>query len=78
MWMTQKNISNIQKRERAGICMRLGTEDSTEESGRDLPSGSVVKTSPTNARAAGLIPGWGTKIPHALWSKNQNISEAIL
>ena len=44
----------------------------------DLPGGSAVKTSPSNARGAGLIPGWGTKIPYALWSKKQNITEAIL
>ena len=40
---------------------------------RDFPGGPAVKTSPSNAGAVGLIPGWGTKIPHALWSKNQNI-----
>ena len=27
----------------------------------DFPGGSVVKTPPF------LIPGWGTKIPHAMW-----------
>ena len=25
----------------------------------------MVKTPPSNAGGAGLIPGWGTKIPHA-------------
>ena len=63
--------------ESAGICMRLG-RDYTEESRRDLPGGSVVKTSSSNVRGAGLIPGRGTKIPPALWSRNQNITEAIL
>ena len=37
----------------------------------DLSGGSVVKTSPSNAKGAGLILGWGTKIPYALWSKKQ-------
>ena len=32
---------------------------------RDLPGGSVVKTSPSKAGGVGSIPGWGTKIPHA-------------
>ena len=32
---------------------------------RDLLGGPVVKTLPSNAGGAGLIPGWGTKIPHA-------------
>ena len=43
-------------------------------------SGSlVIKTSPSNAGDMGWIPGWGTRIPHALTPKSQNIkSEAIL
>ena len=28
---------------------------------------------PPSARGVGSIPGWGAKIPHALWPKNQNI-----
>ena len=31
----------------------------------DFPGGSVVKNLPSNAGDAGLIPGQGTKIPHA-------------
>ena len=38
----------------------------------DLPGGPVVKT---NSRGAGSIPGWGAKIPHASWPKNQNIKQ---
>ena len=33
---------------------------------RDFPKGPVVKTAST-AGAAGLIPGWGTKILHSVW-----------
>ena len=32
----------------------------------DFPSGPVVKTLPSNAGGVGSIPGWGTKIPHAV------------
>ena len=32
-----------------------------------------LKTLPSNAGSTGSIPGWGAKIPHALWPKNQNI-----
>ena len=32
---------------------------------RDFPGGPVVKNPPSNAGDAGLIPGQGTKIPHA-------------
>ena len=39
----------------------------------DFPGSPVVKTSPSNAGGVGSIPGWGAKIPHGLWPKNQNI-----
>ena len=32
----------------------------------DFPGGPVVKNPPSNARDAGSIPGWETKIPHAV------------
>ena len=41
----------------------------------EFPGGPVVKTSPSNIRHVDLIPDQGTKIPHALWSKNQNIKQ---
>ena len=33
---------------------------------RDVPGGPGVENLPSNARDAGLIPAWGTRIPHAL------------
>ena len=33
---------------------------------RDFPGGPMVKNLPCNAGDAGLIPGQGTKIPHAV------------
>ena len=42
---------------------------------RDFPGGPVVKTSPSSAGGAGLIPGPGAKIPHASRPKNQNIKQ---
>ena len=38
-----------------------------------FPGGPVVKTLPSNAGGAGSNPHQGTKIPHALWTKKQNI-----
>ena len=32
----------------------------------DFPGGPGVKNPPSNAGDAGLIPGWGTKVPHAV------------
>ena len=42
---------------------------------RDFPGGPVVKTSSSNARGEGSIPGWGARIPHASRPKNQNIKQ---
>ena len=33
---------------------------------RDFPGGPVVKSLPCHAGDTGLIPGWGTKIPHSV------------
>ena len=33
---------------------------------RESPGGPVVKNLPCNAGGTGLIPGWVTKIPHAM------------
>ena len=35
----------------------------------DFPGSPVLKTSPSTAGGVGSIPGWGTKIPHALQPK---------
>ena len=32
----------------------------------------MVKTLPSSVEGAGSLPGWGTKIPHASQTKNQN------
>ena len=37
---------------------------------RDFPGSPVVKTLHSSARGTGLIPGQGTKIPHASQPKN--------
>ena len=31
----------------------------------------MVETLPSNTEDAGMIPGWGAKLPYALWPKNQ-------
>ena len=42
--------------------------------GQDFPSGPVVKNPPSSAGDAGLIPGWGTKIPHAAGQLSPRVS----
>ena len=39
-----------------------------------VPSGPVNKNSPSNAGESGLIPGWGTKIPHALGQLSRRVT----
>ena len=38
----------------------------------DFPGSPMIQTLPSSAGGAGSIPGWGAKIPHASWLKNQN------
>ena len=38
---------------------------------RDFPGGPVVKTLPSSAGGAGLIPGQGARVPHASWPKKK-------
>jgi len=42
----------------------------------DFPGGPVVKNPPCNAGDMGLIPGWGTKIPHAAGQLNLSTATA--
>ena len=39
--------------------------------GGSSPGCPVVKTLPSNAEGAGSIPGWGSKVPHALEPKKK-------
>ena len=39
---------------------------------QEFPGGAVVRTLHFQCRGRGLIPGLGTKIPHATWH-NQNL-----
>ena len=41
----------------------------------DFPGNPVVKTLPSNAESVDFSPGWGTKIAHASWPKNQDIKQ---
>ena len=44
---------------------------------KDLPEGPVVKTSPSNAEDAGLIPVWETKIPYASGAAKKEINTTL-
>ena len=43
----------------------------------DFPGSLVVKTPPSNAEGASLIPGWRAKIPRALQPKKHNTEETL-
>ena len=44
---------------------------------RDFPGGPVVKNLPSNVGDAGLIPGRGTKIPHAVGQLSLRAPEPV-
>ena len=50
------------------LCLRTGPQG-------DFPSGPVVKILPSHVAGMGSIPGQGSKIPHTLWPKHQNIKQ---
>lgn len=52
-----------------------GIENNQKVAFWDFPGSPVFTTSPSNAKDTGLIPGQAAKIPHALWSKKQNIKK---
>ena len=45
------------------------------ESRWDFPAGPEVGALPSSARGVDSIPGQGAMIPHASWSRNQNIKQ---
>ena len=48
---------------------------------RDFAGSPVVKASPSNTVGAGLIPGWGVKIPYGWWlkkSKTENRKNTVM
>ena len=46
--------------------------------GKDFPGGPVVKNLPYNAGDVGLIPGQGTKIPHAVGQLSPHVTTTEL
>ena len=57
------------------LSITIKNTDIKKVEGTSLPGALVVKTSPCNAEAAGLIPGQGARISHVLQPpppKNQN------
>ena len=63
-----KGAAHTQIEARAGKQTAVKSQSLKPESKaelRDFPGGPVVKNLPSNGEDVGLIPGWGTKIPHA-------------
>ena len=57
-----------------GTCVPRGggaCSISSKEPTLDSPVGPVFKTLCFQRRDTGSIPGWGTKIPHAMWQKKK-------
>ena len=67
-------LDSDQRHEEGGPRLAKAGEKEKEERKREVegcPCSPVVKISPSSAGCAGLIPGQGTKSPHASWPKNQ-------
>ena len=55
--------------------INIQCESTFKKQKENIPSSSVVKTSPSIAGCAALIRDQEANIPHALWPKNQNIKQ---
>ena len=78
MWM-QENDGEVTSRLWEGITLypRIPEPIKSEIKNilSDFPGGPVVKTLPSKVKGESSIPGWGAKILHALWPKNQNMKQ---
>jgi len=54
---------------------RTDSKETVRKEAGDFPGCPVIKTSPSNAKGMGSIPGRGSRIPHASQPKNQNIKQ---
>ena len=52
------------------MTQRLNNNKHKNNTPGDFPGGPVVKNLLSNAGDMGLIPGWGTKIPHTMEQLN--------
>ena len=63
----------VEGRGQKAVGERQTRGDAKEKVSGGFPGGPVVKTSPSSAGGAGLIPGQGAKIPHASQPKKTKI-----
>ena len=61
--MTPPQATEANRGKWAYINLKAFVHEKTQQ--KHISAGPVVKKMPCNAWDVGLIPGWGTKIPHA-------------
>ena len=54
---------------------RTDSKETVRTEAGDFPGCPLIKTSPSNAKSMGSIPGRGSRIPRASQPKNQNIKQ---
>ena len=65
-WITKQHTRSIHKSQLGIYTLAVSNpKNEIKKVIPGLPGGPVVKNPPCNAEDVGLIPGWGTKIPHA-------------
>ena len=68
-WDTRETFNDCHQANHWGLSCRpaAGEAQTCRRSERgDFRGGPVVKSAPSNALEAGPVPGWGTKVPHAV------------
>ena len=74
LYSTHDSLQKKKKLEKKTAAVLQGKLRNLES--RDFPGGPVVKSSPSSAGDARLIPGWKAKNLHALWLKKKKKSRA--
>ena len=73
LYSTHDSLQKKKKLEKKTAAVLQGKLRNLES--RDFPGGPVVKSSPSSAGDARLIPGWKAKNLHALWLKKKKNPE---
>ena len=72
---TQKSSESTGILHSVSLSVSLDNTTHVKMTSGDVRGGPVVKISLSNAGDTGSVPGRGAKIPHASWSKTQNIKQ---
>ena len=67
LWILEEESTEV-------MCLLNTSRQEVQDSGTSLAV-QWLRLCASNAKGVGSIPGWGTKIPHAIWRGQENIKK---